>query len=260
MKPSTSVLLESGGPARGVADIRIKPWQAAGERHPCHPGARTDGAASWKTPPPTIATSFQAAVDSAAVLCNIVTIARVGLDALVDCHYVTARSLHLAALKGAKVDVQPVLSIQMPAGLFNHSLQMDPRSNLDLAQFLAKRPKNAPEEASLRGATGRAYYAAFAIARDALRNGGFSISFSADAHSRVVSLMKSSSDVDVGAAGGLLEDLRINRNHADYDVGSQAVRGGLFSPARTQYDLGRAAMIIDAVAEAQKKDPRLGIT
>ena len=136
---------------------------------------------------------------------------------------------------------------------------MNPSDNLELAKFLHKRPKGPPEEATIRGACGRAYYAAFGAARDVLMAVPFRFAGTDEDHRRVVTLLKLSANQDVATAGSLLDQLRSTRNSADYDVGSVPVRGAPFEPRRSQMALVLAAGVIDGVERVQKVDRRLYI-
>jgi uncharacterized protein (UPF0332 family) len=66
---------------------------------------------------------------------------------------------------------------------------MDPENNLHLARVLAQVPRGAPEEASFRGACGRAYYAAFAIARDLLLSAKLHVGADGSIHKAVIRLL-----------------------------------------------------------------------
>ena len=136
---------------------------------------------------------------------------------------------------------------------------MDPKDNFTLAQFLEKRPKGAPPEAAIRGACGRAYYCAFASVRECLLKAKFVVPKDAQAHSLIIRLLKSSTDTSVQGAGGVLDQLRVTRNSADYDVGSIKPAGTPFIPYRAQVAIAQASTVIAAVNGATKNDPRLGI-
>jgi hypothetical protein len=136
---------------------------------------------------------------------------------------------------------------------------VNPADNLELAKFLEKQPKKAPPEASLRGACGRAYYCAFATARDHLAAQKFAVPSDGQGHSKVIELLKSSTDAGIQTAGSLLLQLRTTRNSADYDVGSIKPRGNPFTAYRAQVAIGQAASIISAIDELGKTAPRLGI-
>lgn len=136
---------------------------------------------------------------------------------------------------------------------------MDPERNLELAKFLAGPPRGAPDEASYRGACGRAYYAAFSTVRDLLLAARLNVASDGSAHGSMVRLLKESSDVQVKAAGGSLDALRKERNHADYDVGSRSHAGGRFEVNRSRLAIASAQIIIETVRQAARTDPRLGI-
>ena len=90
----------------------------------------------------------------------------------------------------------------------------------DWAEFLtlAKELAQRPEEASLRSAVSRAYYAAFGKARAFLQAEGVSFVSDASDHALVWEAFRSSSDdvryyIGVDGTG-----LRNSRNRADYDA------------------------------------------
>jgi uncharacterized protein (UPF0332 family) len=130
---------------------------------------------------------------------------------------------------------------------------------LALAKHLDGCPKPVPVETSIRGACGRAYYAAFGVARDVLLAVPFTMSQSGDDHRRIVQLMKNSTDVEVATAGSLLDSLRTTRNSADYEVGRVPVRGTPFTSKRSQVALLQAHGIIAALEGAARNDNRLSI-
>jgi uncharacterized protein (UPF0332 family) len=134
-----------------------------------------------------------------------------------------------------------------------------PEKNIDLARVLAEVPRGAPEEASFRGACGRAYYAAFAVARDLLLSAGFRVDADGSAHVRVVEVLRESTHPLVRSAGGSLDALRRMRNSADYDVGLRATAAGVFDRLRAQLAVARARTIVDTIRKASASDPRLGI-
>ena len=87
-----------------------------------------------------------------------------------------------------------------------------------LAQELAGQPSQPPgEEARLRSAVGRAYYAAFCTARNHLRDKeGHSIPSSARAHECVIKAFKKGPDTQRCEIGENLARLREHRNKAEY--------------------------------------------
>lgn len=72
--------------------------------------------------------------------------------------------------------------------------------------------------ASLRGAAGRAYYAAFVFARDLLVAAKFRKLADNRAHKKVADLLKASAIPDVRKAGFALSDLHRQRKIADYEL------------------------------------------
>ena len=137
---------------------------------------------------------------------------------------------------------------------------MDPLKNFELARELHAEARGALEEARLRGACGRAYYAAFCFARDLLLAARIDVPTDGSAHGRVVELLKRRSiNVQVQVAGGLIETLRTSRNSADYQVGRIALRGAPFDRRRLGIAIARANAVIDSLAKEARADPRLGI-
>lgn len=135
---------------------------------------------------------------------------------------------------------------------------MNPQENLTLAKFLDSKPKNAPPEASLRGACGRAYYAAFVVARDILETARFSVSGGpTSVHKRVLSLLGQSVDAEVLTAAGLLDQLRALRGDADYHVGSRTRRA--FSHLDSQRAILLSHQTIATFEATATKSPRLFI-
>jgi hypothetical protein len=135
---------------------------------------------------------------------------------------------------------------------------MDPRDNVDLAVFLSRRPQKAPPEAALRGACGRAYYAAFIVARDALERAG-QLRGSDSLHGLVPNLLKTSSNKALQDAGSLLGSLRVTRNSADYEAGMRAVRGRPFDTLRAVSAISQAQTIIGSIEAVARSDTRLGL-
>lgn len=90
---------------------------------------------------------------------------------------------------------------------------------LRLAQELAGQVVSPPnQEAKLRSSVSRAYYAAFCMARNYLRDiEGYSIPLGVEAHTYVRDEFKRSSDRVRRKIGNNLDRLRIYRNEVDYD-------------------------------------------
>jgi len=90
---------------------------------------------------------------------------------------------------------------------------------LALAEALVRDPNSpGPEEASLRSAISRAYYAAFCSARNFARaKDGLVVSKGPRAHGQVIGHFKATRDRSRRKIGTDLDRLRVNRNKADYD-------------------------------------------
>ena len=82
--------------------------------------------------------------------------------------------------------------------------------------ILAKELHSSGNEAALRSATSRAYYAAFHRGREMLTSMNFKISTGAAAHGDICNYLQNSGDRRAEAAGQKLESLRSARNKADY--------------------------------------------
>jgi len=78
-------------------------------------------------PPPS------AIVSSAAAQCTLFGISRSGLSAQLDAYFVSPRSAHFARTEGRKLEVLPVLAVQLPIALLVSILRRirDDRSNLE---------------------------------------------------------------------------------------------------------------------------------
>jgi uncharacterized protein (UPF0332 family) len=129
--------------------------------------------------------------------------------------------------------------------------------NVLLAKIVHLPVSGAPVEASMRCACGRAYYAAFVIARDLLVS-RFSLS-TGSAHREVIDLLKRSKSSDVREAGLSLDRLRATRNSADYQVGIKPVAGRAFDKMRAALAIQQAEHIIGALQNAAKLDRWLQI-
>lgn len=91
---------------------------------------------------------------------------------------------------------------------------MDFRLFLTVAQSLVR----ANDEASWRSAVSRGYYAAFHVARDFLRDLGFVVPRAEAAHAFLWLRLSNAGQADVVSAGRNLNDLRSERNRADYQT------------------------------------------
>jgi uncharacterized protein (UPF0332 family) len=90
---------------------------------------------------------------------------------------------------------------------------------LSLAESLSQHPEApGPEEAALRAAISRAYYAAYCTARNfAHSRGEITLTRTAGDHQLVIGHFKGSEDRGKKSIGLWLDRLRDNRNSADYD-------------------------------------------
>ena len=115
---------------------------------------------------------------------------------------------------------------------------------LDLAQELARPPTGpSSQEARLRSAISRSYYAAFCKARNHLRDkeGDDTIPSGGQVHSYVRNQFMGNSDRVRKKVGENLNQLRIYRNKADYDD----IVAGL--PATTKRVLKQAKRVISTL-------------
>jgi uncharacterized protein (UPF0332 family) len=112
---------------------------------------------------------------------------------------------------------------------------------LTLAQELTSESINSPlEEAHLRAAISRAYYAAFCTARNFLSDkDGYSTPGGTNVHRDIVDKFEASSDMTRRKVGALLRSLRGIRNIVDYQ---EAFYGNKLG--RTQGALATAKQII----------------
>lgn len=91
-------------------------------------------------------------------------------------------------------------------------MSFDPKKFINTAEHLSS--LNNDEE-TVRSMIGRAYYAAFGIARDKLK-----IHDKEKVHKKVIDKLLNSSDRNYNEAGKSLESLRKSRVSADYDYNS----------------------------------------
>jgi uncharacterized protein (UPF0332 family) len=91
---------------------------------------------------------------------------------------------------------------------------MDPLEFLRLAAILAQ----GKTEVEWRSAIGRAYYAAFHIARQLLLQLGFAVPRADRAHAYLWLRLSHAGDTGIEQAGSDLNGLRGDRNWADYDL------------------------------------------
>jgi hypothetical protein len=91
---------------------------------------------------------------------------------------------------------------------------MDPAAFLDIAQQW----QVSDSEAERRTSIGRSYYTLFNILRQSLSSRGVTFSFRATDHGVLVDYLTRCSNQEAARIGGILNNLRVQRNDADYDM------------------------------------------
>ncbi len=91
---------------------------------------------------------------------------------------------------------------------------MVPRDFTDVASGVLD--LECDQQARLRTAVGRAYYAVYLAGRAAIAHFSVYVSSNADSHEEVASVLSSSTDREIRALGDMLGKLRRRRNDADY--------------------------------------------
>lgn len=126
-------------------------------------------------------------------------------------------------------------------------MPFDPIGFLATARSL---DKDHPDEAALRTCSGRAYYAAYLVARERLKALGFvrPSHEEGSAHSWLIGKLKRSVDRDVRALGRSLLGLFDERKDADYDLDRQAYApgGGHLAAVRAEQWIREFRRIPDA--------------
>ena len=118
---------------------------------------------------------------------------------------------------------------------------MNGRDFLTLAQTLA----TSGTEAAWRSAISRAYYGAFHVARELLENLRFVVPRGDQAHAYLWLRLYNCGDPQVGRAGSELNQLRGERNRADYDLHRPISSAVAASQAQAA---DRVIQILDATA------------
>jgi hypothetical protein len=96
---------------------------------------------------------------------------------------------------------------------------MDARDYLKLAIELSRRGRSV----DLRASVGRAYYAAFNVAAEALRSWNIPVVRNAAGHGEVLRFLGNAGDADLQQVTRELVRLRNKRNAADYDLSARDV-------------------------------------
>jgi hypothetical protein len=91
---------------------------------------------------------------------------------------------------------------------------MDPAAFLHIAQQW----QVSDSEAERRTSIGRSYYTLFNILRQSLSSRGVTFSFRATDHGVLVDYLTRCSNQEAARIGGILNNLRVQRNDADYDM------------------------------------------
>jgi uncharacterized protein (UPF0332 family) len=85
---------------------------------------------------------------------------------------------------------------------------------------LAKKLQNSDDEASLRTAVSRSYYAIFNHVKDFLNTNGITLPKAAQAHEKAQQYLSNSGIDEAADLADELDNLRNNRNDADYELRS----------------------------------------
>jgi uncharacterized protein (UPF0332 family) len=109
--------------------------------------------------------------------------------------------------------------------------------------YIAKKLVSMRNEAALRTAVGRGYYAAFNCAVQFLMDLGFPMSQSATDHEKVYYDLKNCGIGEMEETAKILYQLRRRRNEADYKMSSMDFVDHL----ACEFDLANAKMIINAL-------------
>jgi uncharacterized protein (UPF0332 family) len=119
---------------------------------------------------------------------------------------------------------------------------------------LAARLTSGTEEADWRTAVSRAYYAAFHAARSLLTDLGFTVPREERAH-KYLSFRLTNAQVGRSARVGLdLDNLRTERNRADYDLGDP------FDAAAALQHVRTAEQVLQALAALGQEPDRSALT
>ena len=111
-------------------------------------------------------------------------------------------------------------------------------SYLEVAQHLSAQQ----EQSFRRSAISRAYYGVFGHARDTLQGRGAAFSTGGDVHRQVISALPNDPRPEVAQLGKELDDLRKERNRADYQTRAR------FVASRVRGALAEARRIRDGIA------------
>lgn len=140
---------------------------------------------------------------------------------------------------------------------------MEPVEFLKLARDLCKQSNN---EAALRSAISRGYYALFNLAKQFIEKHVHKLPKGAESHKKVYLYLNHCNLVKVQDIAGDLNDLRDDRNDADYDLSTDKFEDSnvvnlLFAKARASYNdfqdfvsnANNRKKLINGIAEYRKK-------
>ncbi len=125
---------------------------------------------------------------------------------------------------------------------------MEGKAFLNTAQKLAQ----MRDEAALRSAVSRAYYAAYNCCIQLVRQLGFHFGNAAASHERMYLYLRNSGIEEAQAMAVDLKELRKRRNEADYDMSSQKFQNHV----ECQWDLVHAQSIISQIEKYHKEPLR----
>ena len=126
---------------------------------------------------------------------------------------------------------------------------MNPRAFLELARRLLV---NEPNPAGFRSAIGRAYYAAFNVAAEFLKGVDCEVHEDAKGHKQAYFRLNNSGDSLLSEVASYLDDLRSERNVADYRLGKPHVE----QEGVVRYWLEMASRIITELDTCNTTDQR----
>ncbi len=126
---------------------------------------------------------------------------------------------------------------------------MDPHQFLIWAQG---RAEHGAYPVEFRSAISRAYYAAFHVGLNVLKEMGFSIYQNASAHELVPDHLSNSGDNELDKATIKMHDLRMRRNHADYKLNRPDVE----KKENARMHVQQAARLIETIEKRCQSENR----
>ena len=126
---------------------------------------------------------------------------------------------------------------------------------MDSHQFLIwaqGRAEHGAYPVEFRSAISRAYYAAFHVGLNVLKEMGFSIYQNASAHELVREYLSNSGDDELAKAAIKMNDLRTRRNHADYKLN----RSDVEKKENARLHVQQAARLIETIEKRCQSENR----